>query len=74
MLISIRGNNWEKVHPEQFTCQKLLQVGSIEEEKLQFCTLFCQLLSKQIFRIFLNSLEISSGKILRCLDIYIQIL
>jgi hypothetical protein len=30
----------EKVHPEKNFCQKLLQVSSIEEDKLQFCTNF----------------------------------
>ncbi len=45
---------------EKVICQKLLQVSSREEYKLQFCTLllpvtFCQ----QIFGIFLNSFEIS---------------
>jgi hypothetical protein len=28
------------VHPEKVICQKLLQVTSIEEDKLKFCTLF----------------------------------
>ena len=33
------GNNWKKVNPEKVICQKLLQVSSIEEDKLQFCKL-----------------------------------
>jgi hypothetical protein len=37
----IRGNNWKKVHLEKVICQKLLQISSIEEETLSFCTLFC---------------------------------
>jgi hypothetical protein len=39
MLISNRGNNLKKVNPEKVIFQKLLQVSSIEEDKLQFCTL-----------------------------------
>ncbi len=37
----IRGSNIKKVHTEKVICQKLLRVSSIiEEDKLQFCTLF----------------------------------
>ncbi len=35
----IRGNNLKKVYLEKVICQKLVQVSSIEEYKLQFCTL-----------------------------------
>jgi hypothetical protein len=70
MLISIRGNNWEKVHPEQFTCQKLLQVGSIEEEKLQFCTLFLLItFLLENFSHFSQQLQ-NQRKILHCFDTY----
>jgi hypothetical protein len=31
----------KKVHAEKVIFLKLLQVSSIEEERLQFCTLFC---------------------------------
>jgi hypothetical protein len=46
--------------PKNVICQKLVQVNSIEEYKLQFCTIrlpvtFCKLM----FCIFLNSFEIS---------------
>jgi hypothetical protein len=39
MLFQIRGNNLKKVYIEKVICQKLVQVRSIEEYKLQFCTL-----------------------------------
>ncbi len=35
----ICGKNINKVYPEKVICQKLLQVSSIEEDKLQLCTL-----------------------------------
>jgi hypothetical protein len=35
----IRGNKMKKVYLEKVICQKLLQVRSREEYKLQFCTL-----------------------------------
>ncbi len=35
----MRGNNLKKVYLEIVICQKLLQVSSREEFKLQFCTL-----------------------------------
>ncbi len=35
----IRGNNLKKVYLEKVICQKMFQVSSIEEGKLQFCTL-----------------------------------
>ena len=35
----IRGNNLKKVSLEKVICQKLVQVSSIEDYKLQFCTL-----------------------------------
>ena len=34
----IRGNNLKKVYLEKVICQKLLQVSSRKEYKLQFCT------------------------------------
>ncbi len=34
----IRGNNLTKLYLEKVICQKLIQVSSIEEAKLQFCT------------------------------------
>jgi hypothetical protein len=35
----IRGNILKKVYLEKVICQKLFQVSSIEEDKLQFCKL-----------------------------------
>jgi hypothetical protein len=35
----IWGNNLKKVYLEKVICQKPVQVSSIEEDKLQFCTL-----------------------------------
>jgi len=56
----IRENNLKKMYLENVICQKLVQVSSIEEYKLQFCTLllpvtflFC------ICCIFLNRFQIS---------------
>jgi hypothetical protein len=40
MLISNLWKELKKMHPEKVICQKLLQIGSIEEENPQFCTLF----------------------------------
>ena len=56
----IRGNNLKKVYLEKVNCQKLVQVSSIEEYKLQFCTLLLPvtfLLAN--FCIFLNRFQIS---------------
>ena len=56
----IRGNNLKKVYLEKVICQKLLQVSSREEYKLQFCTLLLPVTFLwAIFCIFLNSFEIS---------------
>jgi hypothetical protein len=47
------------MHPGKVICQKLLEGITKEEDKLQFCTLFCpQLFCKQIFSFFFNSFEI----------------
>jgi hypothetical protein len=35
----MRGNNLRKVYLEKVICQKLVQLSSIEEAKLQFRTL-----------------------------------
>ena len=71
-LFQIRGNNLKKVYLEKVICQKLVQVNSIEEHKLQFCTLLLPvtfLLSN-----FLHfSLQIpNQRKILSCFDTHIQ--
>jgi hypothetical protein len=41
LISNPRKNNWQKELPEKVICQKPFQVSSIEEAKLQFCTLFC---------------------------------
>ncbi len=56
----IRWNNLKKVYLEKVFCQKLVQVSSIEEDKLQFCTLLLPVtFLLQIFCIFLNRFQIS---------------
>jgi hypothetical protein len=62
------------VKPEKVICQKLLHVGRIEEDKLQFCTL---LLPKTI--LLANFLHFSQQfrnqhEILSCFDTPAQIL
>jgi hypothetical protein len=60
-------------NPEKVFCQTLLQVTSIEEEKLQFFTLFLAvtfLLAN--FSHFSQQFQ-NKRKILRCLDTHIQI-
>jgi hypothetical protein len=61
----------KKVHPEKIICQTLLQVGSKEEEKLQFFTLFLAttfLLAN--FSHFSQQFR-NQHKILRCFDTHI---
>ncbi len=70
----IRGDNLKKVYLEKAFCQKLLQVSSREEYKLQFCTL---LLPVTFF--LANFLHFSQQfrnqrKILSFLNTHIQIL
>jgi hypothetical protein len=70
----IRGNNLKKVYLEKVICQKLVQVSSIEEYNLQFCTL-----SFPVSFLLANFLQFSQQfqnqrKILSCFDTHIQIL
>ena len=67
----IRGNNLKKVYQEKAICQKLLQVSSRVEYKLQFCTLILPVtfLLANFSQQFRNQ-----RKILSCLDTHIQIL
>jgi hypothetical protein len=54
----IRGNNLKKVYLEKVIFQKLVQVSSREENKLQFCTLLLPVtFLLAIFCIFLNSVK-----------------
>ncbi len=53
-------NYAEKVYLKKVICQKFLQVSSMEEHKLQFCTLLLPItFLLAFFCIFLNSFEIS---------------
>jgi hypothetical protein len=70
----IRGNNLKKVYLEKVFCQKLRQVSSIEEAKLQFCKLLLPvtfLLAN--FLHFYQQIP-NQRKILSCFDNHIQIL
>jgi hypothetical protein len=59
-LISNMWKYLEKVYLEKVICQILLQVSSIEEDKLQFCTLLLPItFLLELFSYFLNSFEIS---------------
>jgi hypothetical protein len=74
LIFQIRGNNLKKVYLEKVICQKLVQVSSIEEDKLQFCTLLLPvtfLLAK--FLHFSQQIP-NQRKILSCFDTQIQIL
>ena len=63
-----------KVYLEKVICQKLLQVSSIEENKLQFCTLlFPGTLLLANFLHFSQQFR-NQRKILSLLDTYIQVL
>jgi hypothetical protein len=70
----IRENNLKKMYLENVICQKLVQVSSIEEYKLQFCTLLLPvtfLLAN--FLHFYQQIP-NQRKILSCFDTHIQIL
>ncbi len=69
----IRGHNWKKVYTEKVICKKLLQVSSIEEGTLQFCTLFL-LITFFVCKFFaFFSTVLKSAIILSCFDTKIQI-
>ncbi len=68
----ICGNNLNKVYLEKVICQKLLQVSSIEEDKLQLCTLLLPetfLLANLLH--FTQQFQ-NQRKIQRCFDTQIQ--
>ncbi len=70
----IRGNNLEKVYLEKVICQKLVQVSSIEEDKLQYCTLLLPV-SFLIANFLHFSQHITNQrKIPSCFDTHFQIL
>jgi hypothetical protein len=64
----------KKVYLEKVICQKLLQVSSREEYKLQFCTLL--LAVTFLFAIFLHFSQLfrNQRKILSFLGTHIQVL
>jgi len=70
----IRGNILKKVYLEKVFCQKLLQVSSREEYKLQFCTLLLPLtfLLANFFH-FTQQFR-NQRKILSFLDTHLQVL
>ena len=70
----IRGNDLKKVYIEKVICQKLLQDSSMEEDKLQFCTLLLP-----VTFLLANFLHFSrqipnQRKILSFLDTHVQVL
>jgi hypothetical protein len=69
-----RGNKLKKVYLEKVICQKLVQVSSIEEYKLQF--LHTSFVCNFLLANFLHfSQQITNQrKILSCFDTQIQIL
>ncbi len=69
----IRGTNLKKVYLEKVICKKLFQVSSIEEGKLQFCTLLLPVTF--LFENFLHFYQQFRNqlKILSCFDTHTQI-
>ncbi len=70
----IRGNNLKKVYLEKVICHKLVQVSSIEGDKLQFCTLLLP-----VTFLLANLLHVSKQipnhrKIPSCSDAHAQLL
>jgi hypothetical protein len=70
----ICGNNRKKIHPEKVICQTLLQVSSIEEENLWFCTLFLAVTFLLANYSHFSQQFRNQRKILHCFDTHIQIL
>ena len=70
----IRGNNLKKVYLEKVICQKLLQVSSREEYKLQFCTLLLPVTFLLANFLHFSQQFRNQRKILSFLDTHIQIL
>ncbi len=69
-----RENNLKKVYPEKVICQNLLQVSSIEEDKLQFCTLLLPVTFLLANFLHFSQQLRNQRKILSCFDTHIQIL
>jgi hypothetical protein len=70
----IRGNNFKKVYLEKVICQKLLQVSSRKEYKLQFCTLLLPVTFLLANFLHFSQKFRNQHKILSFLDTHIQVL
>ena len=70
----IRGNNLKKVYLEKVIRQKLLQVSSREEYKLQFCTLLLPVTFLLANFLHFSQQFRNQRKILSFLDTHIQVL
>jgi hypothetical protein len=70
----IRGNNLKKVYLEKVISQKLLQVSSREEYKLQFCTLLLSVTFLLANILHFSQQFRNQRKILNVLDTHIQVL
>ncbi len=70
----ICGNNLKKVYLEKVICQTLIQVSSVEEDKLQFCTLLLPVTFLLANLLHFSQQFRNQRKILTCFDIHIQIL
>ncbi len=64
----------KKVYTEKVICQKLVQVSSIEEYKLQFCTLLWPVTFLLANFLHFPQQIPNQRKILSCFDTHIQIL
>ncbi len=69
-----RGNNLKKVYLEKVICQKLVQVSSIEEDKLQLCTLLLPVTFSLANFLHFSQQIPNQRKILSCFDTHIQML
>jgi hypothetical protein len=74
LIFQIRGNNLKKVYLKKVICQKLVQVSSIEEDKLQFCTLLLTVTFLLANFLHFSQQILNQCKILSCFDTHIQIL
>ena len=70
----IRENNLKKMYLENVICQKLVQVSSIEEYKLQFCTLLWPVTFLLANVLHFSQQFRNQRKILSFLDTHLQVL
>jgi hypothetical protein len=68
------SNPWKKVYLGKVFCQKLLQVSSIEEDKLQFCTLLLPVTFLLANFLHFSQQIPNQRKILSCFDTHIRVL